>query len=71
MSLHDTFRAEVDAYLATTGQSATAFGRASVNDPGFVFALRRGRSPSARVIDRVRAYMAANPPTARPVEEAA
>lgn len=71
MSLADTFRAEVDAYLDASGQTPTAFGRAAVNDPGFVFGLRKGRSPSARVIDRVRAYIAANPPAAPPAEEAA
>ena len=69
MNLADEFRAEVDDYLNATGLTPTAFGRNSVNDPGFVFGLRKGRSPSARVIDKVRAFMAANPPASG--EEAA
>lgn len=62
---------EIDAYLDRTGQTATAFGRAATGDPSFVFDLRKGRRCWPETEAKVRAYMAANPPTARPVEEAA
>lgn len=68
MSLTATFLAEVDVYLAATGLTATAFGRQAVNDPSFVFDLRSGRSPSARVIDRVRSFIRDNPPGSRSAE---
>ena len=34
---------KIDAFLARTGLSATAFGKAAVGDPNFVRELRGGR----------------------------
>lgn len=62
MSLADDFSEEIDAYLTATGLSPTALGRMALGDPGFVFGLRNGRSPSLRTIDKVRAFMRDNPP---------
>lgn len=64
MSIADEFLSEVEAYLASTDTSATAFGSAALNDSKFVFGLRSGRSPSARTIDRVRDFMKRNRETA-------
>jgi 2,4-dienoyl-CoA reductase-like NADH-dependent reductase (Old Yellow Enzyme family) len=58
-SLTEQFLAEIEAFLSTTGTDPTSFGRAAVNDPTFVFRLRDGRSPRAKTIDVVRAYIAA------------
>lgn len=62
---HATFLAEVEAFLKRQGISATAFGRAAVNDPNFVSDLRGDEShpprmPSLRLVERINAYMAAN-----------
>lgn len=62
MNLAEEFSQEIDAYLEAAHLSATALGRAALGDPGFVFGLRNGRSPSLRTIDKVRAFMRANPP---------
>lgn len=57
MSLIETFRAEVEGFLAETSQQPTKFGAEAVADPNFVFDLRKGREPKAGTIDRVRAYI--------------
>jgi phosphopantothenoylcysteine decarboxylase/phosphopantothenate--cysteine ligase len=59
MSYSDAFRAEIEAFLANSGISASRFGKEAVGDPGFVFDLRqKGRAPSARLMDAVTAFMA-------------
>lgn len=55
-------RDAVEAFISTTGVSPTAFGRLALNDPGFVFEIRRGRRVWPETEARVRAYIAANPP---------
>ncbi len=44
---------------------ATAFGRAAMADPNFVFQLRHGRAPGAGTAERVRAWMAGGAETRR------
>lgn len=57
-TLTEQFLAEIEAFLATNDMDATNFGRKSLNDPNFVFDLRKGeRSPSAKTIDRVRSFI--------------
>lgn len=63
MTLSEQFLAEVDAFLSRTGMDPTRFGRQALNDPNFVFSVRKGRSPSLRTIDRVRQFMADAAPT--------
>jgi len=58
------FVAQVEAYLTESGTTPTAFGKAVSGDPNFVFDLRRGRSPSLLVVEKVLAYIAANPASA-------
>lgn len=62
MSIHASFLASIEAYLSASGMSAFAFGSAAVKDPNFVRELRAGRSPSLRIVEKVEAYMQANPP---------
>jgi len=69
MSITDQFRGEIEDYLKVSGIDATTFGKRAMKDPRFVFDLRKGRSPSARTMDRVRAFMAANPPRKRAEEK--
>lgn len=59
MSLLQTFRNRVEAFLARTGMAPSRLGDAACNDPNFVFDLRAGRSPHLRTIEKVEAYMAA------------
>ena len=59
VSLSDQFRAEVETFLVQAGMEPSVLGRKAMKDPTFVFELRRGRDPSARTIDRVRAWMEA------------
>lgn len=58
MSLADSFREEVEAFLTETEMKPTQFGRAAIRDPGFVFGLRNGRSPTIKIVDQVRSWMA-------------
>jgi sulfate adenylyltransferase subunit 2 len=55
--LAHTFLAEIEAYLAKSSTDATSFGKQVLGDPSFVFDLRKGRSPSTRTMEKVRAAM--------------
>lgn len=58
------FLAQVEAYIARRADiTATALGREAVKDPSFVFDLRRGRSPSLAIVERVLRFMDENPPS--------
>lgn len=59
MTQAEAFLAEIDGFLSRTQMSATAFGRAAVNDPNFVGDLRNGRKPNLGVVDRVHTFMRA------------
>ncbi len=49
--------AEIEAFLADSGLTATKFGLAAVNDGHLVANLRRGSSVTLKTADRVRAFM--------------
>jgi phosphopantothenoylcysteine decarboxylase/phosphopantothenate--cysteine ligase len=53
-----TLLAEIEAFLAGTGASATKLGLAAVNDGHLVAKLRKGHSVTLKTADKVRAYMA-------------
>lgn len=53
------FKAAIDAFLTETGTTATAFGKTVMGDPCFVFDLRKGRSPTLAVVNKVLAYIEA------------
>jgi phosphopantothenoylcysteine decarboxylase/phosphopantothenate--cysteine ligase len=56
--------AVIEAYLASTGMTATKFGIAAVNDGHLVANLRKGASVTLKTADRVQAYIARRPATA-------
>jgi phosphopantothenoylcysteine decarboxylase/phosphopantothenate--cysteine ligase len=65
MSVRGDFLASIEAFLRSSGMSATRFGRAAAGDPRLVFDLRsKGRAPNARLMDQVAAFMAAHRPDA-------
>ncbi len=53
-----SFLAEIERFLSERAIEATSLGKQALGDPSFVFDLRKGRSPSARTIDKVREWMA-------------
>ena len=59
----DKFLSSIEGYLNTAKVPAARFGMQAVKDPNFVFELRKGRSPSLGVVERVNEYMAGNPPS--------
>ena len=61
-----SFLQEIDAYLARSGRDPSSFGKEALGDPNFVFDLRKGRSPSARTMDKVRAAMREHQATPQP-----
>lgn len=61
MSIVRTLLEKVDAYLVSTGMSATAFGIAACCDPHIVRRLREGMGITARRIDKIEDYMRDNP----------
>jgi hypothetical protein len=60
MLTHREFLAAIDAFLARTGMSPSALGRAAVDDPSFVLDVRRGRSPQLALVERVDNFMRAH-----------
>jgi len=60
--LIDQFKEEIDAYLAKTGMSKSAFGIAAISDNRFVFRLEEGADVKASTIDAVREFMTQGPP---------
>lgn len=58
MTVQDDFRADIEAFLQRHQMKPAAFGSQALKDPKFVFDLRKGRSPSLKTIDKVRAWMA-------------
>ena len=54
-----SFKSLVEHFLIAERMTATAFGRAAVSDPNFVFDLRTARSCSLRTAFQVRDFIAA------------
>jgi hypothetical protein len=48
---------KIDAFLRQTRMPQTRFGRLAINDPQFVFDLRRGRVPRPSTERRVEHFM--------------
>lgn len=48
---------KVETFLRSTGMPPTRFGRLATHDPRFVFDLRMGRTPRARMETRVEHFM--------------
>lgn len=43
----------IEIFLRSSGVPATRFGRDAINDPRFVFDLRRGREPRPETVARI------------------
>ncbi len=57
MTSQTTLLTRIRAFLQQHDMTPSVFGKAALNDPGFVFDLERGRSPSLKTVDRVEAFM--------------
>lgn len=66
MMTANSFIETIERFLAASGMSASAFGRAALGDPNFVGDVRGGRSPNLRMVERVTVYIAQNSPPAQP-----
>lgn len=53
----DPLLGEIEAFLAETGLTPTAFGRDAMRDPNFVFGLRAGRELRRATSRRARRQM--------------
>ena len=62
MTITDSFREQVEAYLAESGMTATDFSFLAARDAGFVLGLRRGRDCRLSTADKVIRWMRDNPP---------
>ena len=56
------FLGEIEQFLANSAIDPSVLGKNALADPNFVFDLREGRSPSAKTMDKVRGWMAAQKP---------
>jgi sulfate adenylyltransferase subunit 2 len=65
-TIAQTFLTDIEGFLAESKIDPTTLGKQALGDPSFVFDLRKGRSPSARTMDKVRAWMRGNATDARP-----
>lgn len=59
-TLLETFRDEIEAFLAKSGMSPTALGKTALGDPTFVIEMRAGRVPGLDVVQRVHEFMEAH-----------
>lgn len=64
MNISEQFIADVEAFLAQSGMTATAFGKEALNDPSFVPDLRGGRRPGLGSVDKVYEFIRAKQATA-------
>lgn len=63
MNTIDDLIGDIESYLARTGLTETQFGRLAVNDGSLISRrLRGGMDVQISTIERVRRYMAENPP---------
>jgi len=61
MSKTEAFRDEVERFIEARAITATAFGKAAIGDPNFVFDLRNGRAPRLDNVERVEEFMRTAP----------
>ncbi len=62
-TIAQTFLTEIENFLSKSGIEATSLGKQALGDPSLVFDLRKGRSPSTRTMDKLRAWMLAQSAT--------
>lgn len=56
---------EIEAFLSASGMGETYFGRQAAGNTEVVKRLRSGRDVTTTTAERLRAYMAANPPASK------
>ena len=56
-TIASAFLTEIEGFLTKTGLDPSNLGKQSLGDPSFVSDLRKGRSPSTRTIEKVRAWI--------------
>lgn len=59
---------EISDYCVRASTAPSTFGRRAVGDPSFVSRLQSGGECLPRTMEKVRAYMRANPPQATEAE---
>lgn len=65
-TIAQTFLTDIEGFIAESKIDPTTLGKQALGDPSFVFDLRKGRSPSARTMDKVRAWMRSNGADVKP-----
>jgi hypothetical protein len=63
MGIRTELLTEINDYLAASGVAESTFGVLSVNDGKLVGRLRAGKGITIETVERVRKYIADNPPT--------
>ena len=58
-TISQRFLTEIEQFLTQNPIEPSSLGKNALGDPSFVFDLRKGRSPSARTMDKVRGWMLA------------
>ncbi len=66
MTSREKLLLEIEAFLASSGLSAAAFGIQAVRDPAIVYDIRKGKNPRLDTADRLRDFMAAWKPAKNP-----
>ena len=56
-TLTKLFESRLDAFLERTGLKPSMFGLRAAGDPNLIRQLRRGRSPTLKLADRILAFM--------------
>lgn len=59
MFTHASLVSEIEAFLAESQMTKTAFGLKALNDGTFVGRLKKGDNVTLKTVDRVRSYIAA------------
>jgi sulfate adenylyltransferase subunit 2 len=61
-TIASAFLTEIEGFLTKTGLDPSNLGKQALGDPSFVSDLRKGRSPSTRTIEKVRAWIRTQEP---------
>jgi len=67
--LHPTVKsllADIEAYCARSGTDRTTFGKMVANDGHLISRMEQGRTPTLKMIDRVRAFIDSKTKATRP-----
>ena len=54
---HSQVIAQIDDFLVRHGMAPTRFGREATGEPQLIDSIRRGRSPSLKVLERIAEFM--------------